>query len=204
MRIFEEIQGLDSQQWSRLWLRCLDRAIPLNRIDTMTILDVASIVPLPNMEEVLVFSSESTYHCSNDSLKTMIALETSHQFPKINENGFLCTKDTPLPRVSPLYLLFSTGKEANSLWINPLKIHHLYSVNHSLYAEMLEGPNLALPIKLEQFLSYAEQALCLFLSLRLVDLLENMDTPFIVSLMDRPLLRQVLRKESSRTNSFQI
>ena len=179
MKIATSKNVLDNHQWSQAWLHYLDRSHPF---DPYKIKDIVSIIPLPDMAEVLIFTDRKIYHHDKNSLETLIELGSTQEF-------YSSKKSPSFPWVSLTYTLFAIDKSDNPIWVNPLMIHHLYHIDHFLCLEMLGGSNVFLPIREDQLLSLAEQALDLFLSLRLIDSLQAVDTPFIHSLLEYSYLK---------------
>lgn len=199
---------LDDQHWSLQWELYLKQAVPFN---PASLLEISCIVPIPNQTGVLIFTAEKIYHSEDNGLSVLRQFSTAHCFPHYQ---LICTCLKPLnclssykmPWLCPYFSLFPLEDVRHTMWLNPLKITKLHKEQDRYYAELMDGPLLALPLLRRSFLLHAEFA-CYNLALvrrelfhfaikgeAPLDYLPLPDTYFSRLLSKRPLLTVFLQR----------
>lgn len=193
---------LNDREWSPLWERYLANAAPF---DPIRIQEISCLIPLPEQTGMLIFSENQTFFSELDALKILELYSAAHCFPnyQILAN---CLKDVgsfgqyKFPWICPFFALAPLEGKTQTIWLNPLKIFALKSIQGRYCVDLLDGPNLLLPVQRRSIITRAEIACLILATIRRgnfhfviegkipSDYLTLPNTPFVNSLKNRKTL----------------
>lgn len=217
MNRIQLIECLNSQRMSLLWTDFLEKA---EAFDPLHVEELSCVVPIPETKETALFSKNHVYRSKLSALEILKQLSEIHNFPEYKFLS-LALKQTghfggyKLPWVCPFFSLMPLERTKRTIWINPLKIDNISTIDGEHCAKMIEGPHLVLPISRAYTLVRGEIACAAFSSLRRdifyfttqgkfpTDYLTLPDTPFIHSLRKRPQLQKFSTRVGELSKYYQ-
>ncbi|MGM0169307.1 hypothetical protein IGI39_003623 [Enterococcus sp. AZ135] len=199
----KDFEYLDDKQWSDLWEDYMDQAVHFNPLEVH---EISCIIPLPERDGLLIFSDTNVYFCENSLLTMLYHYSSANNFPdyqiltRVFKTADLYGK-YKYPWVCQYFTLFPLEAPHRSIWINPLKIADVHTIDGQCYVSMLDGPTLILPVHDRRLFIRAESA-CIALATirrghfhfnrngdRPIDYLDFPDTYFAKKLKQSPLLQ---------------
>ena len=182
--------------------------------------DIHCIAPIPDRNEVLVFSDEGVFLSRKTAFVTLHQYATAHCFPDYTTlSSVLRDIDRfgkyKLPWACPHFSLFPLEGGTNSLWVNPFMIENIYQKNGRPYLQLITGRAFYIPVKRYYVLLRGEIACGVLAALRQeafhfkaegtrpVDYLNLPKTVFAHSLRKRPLLNQFVTRKGEIYRRYQ-
>ena len=160
-----KIEALDDRQWSPLWEHYLEKAVAF---DPLTVHEINCIVPIPDRAGVLIFTDTEIHFSKINAMKTLHRFSSAHSFSDYKVLS-VCLKKMghfgkyKMPWVCPFFALFPLEGKDQTIWLNPIKLSTVFSVEEQFFAELTNGLCLLLPLHYRRFIERAEIA-CLVLA----------------------------------------
>lgn len=208
---------LDDRNWSPLWERYLRAATVF---DPLKAHEITCIVPIPGRSGVILFTTNGIFCSSQSALKTLQHFAFAHCFPEYTILASVL-KDIgefgkyKFPWACPYFTLFPLETIHHTIWINPLKIEDIYTVENQYYARVIDGPDLYVPISRYYILLRAEIACGILAAIRQdafhysmlgtcpSDYVPLSNTTFSISLGKRTLLNQFVTRTCEINRRYQ-
>lgn len=201
---YKEFMYLDNLQWSSQWDIYWNQALAF---DSLKVHEIDCIITIPEKEGVLVFSEEDIYYSPNSAFTTLEHFSSAYSFADYTVmstclKSFGCFGQYKSPWICPFFALCPLEGGYHTIWINPLKIYKLQTIDGETYAFMDNGPVILLPLTRRSILARTEITCSALATLqrdcfqivitgeRPLDYLEVPNTPFSHSLSKRTALLQ--------------
>lgn len=212
---FEEL--LDDRTRTRAWEDFLAFA---EVFDPLMMEEISCIIPIPDQLGVLIIAENEVFINRYTATVTLQQFALAHNFPDYNT---LCSvlKDTgyfgkyKIPWVCPYFALCPLEGGTHSVWVNPLKIDNIYTVDGLHYIQLMNGVKLTSPVKRYYALLRGELACGILAAIRQesfhftmsghrpIDYLTLPNTAFARSLAKRPLLETFVTRKGELHRRYQ-
>ncbi|MDU5336687.1 hypothetical protein [Enterococcus sp.] len=212
---FEEL--LDNRTRTRAWEDFLAVA---ETFDPLMVEEISCIIPIPDQLGVLIIAENEVFINRHTAAVTLQQFALAHNFP---DYSTLCSvlKDTgyfgkyKIPWVCPYFSLCPLEGGTNGVWVNPLKIENIYTVDGLHYIQLLNGVKLISPVKRYPALLRGEIACGILAAIRQenfhftllgnrpIDYLTLPNTDFARSLAKRPLLERFVTRKGELHRRYQ-
>lgn len=147
-RFTNKFMYLDTMLWSPLWEEYMDQALDFRPLD-IHIIDC--IIAVPEKGGALVFSENNVYHSPVSPLTTLNHFALAHSFVDYSVmsaclKSFGCFGQYKPSWVCPFFALCPLEGRSQNIWINPLKVYKVQTIQDDVYVFMMEGPKILIPL----------------------------------------------------------